>query len=28
VRDPFGVQWLLQDPDRATALEIQALLDG
>lgn len=28
VRDPFGVQWLLQDPDRATAPQIQALLDG
>lgn len=28
VRDPFGVQWLLQDPDRATPQEIQALLDG
>jgi PhnB protein len=28
VRDPFGVQWLLQDPDRAGAQEIQALLDG
>ena len=28
VRDPFGVQWLLQQPDTASPEEIQALLDG
>ncbi len=28
VRDPFGVQWLLQQPDTATPAQIQALLDG
>ncbi len=28
VRDPFGVQWLLQQPDDATPEQIQALLDG
>jgi len=28
VRDPFGVQWLLQQPDTASPEEIQSLLDG
>ncbi len=28
VRDPFGVQWLLQQPDTVSPDEIQALLDG
>jgi len=28
VRDPFGVQWLLQQPDDASPEQIQALLDG
>ncbi len=28
VRDPFGVQWLLQQPDTVPAEQIQALLDG
>ena len=28
VRDPFGVRWLVQQPDTVPAEEIQALLDG